>query len=144
MSKTLLIDGGSEAGIWLEKGVSTWEFCFTVPSTSPVSDRSASGRVQYHVAATVLGSGSYLRRDLADQKQVWVVCNPQTESSTAVLQLAVHKETHSKFFGPLALAFKRISSSSPLLFGSRSLSLHHHLISLSSRYAATLVSVFVV
>lgn len=52
----------------------SWEFCFTVPSTSPVSDRSASGRVQYHVAATVLGSGSYLRRDLVDQKQVWVVC----------------------------------------------------------------------
>lgn len=68
-------------------------------------------------------SGSYLKRDLCDIKEVWIVCefakarcgltgrglncsfalagNPQTDSN--ILQLTIHKEGLSPHFGVFAL-----------------------------------------
>lgn len=56
----------------------SWEFCFSIPSSSPVSDYSraptSSGWTKYHLTASVIGSGSMLRSDLSDTKPVMVAC----------------------------------------------------------------------
>ncbi|KAL7410512.1 hypothetical protein BDY24DRAFT_399306 [Mrakia frigida] len=102
-SRDLLFEGdgsGKEKGLWLEKGVNTWEFSFCLPSTSPASDRSESGWIEYRVYTTVLGSGGYLKSDLTDSKKMVVVCSPPRDDN--VHQLQIHTENVHPQLGPLS------------------------------------------
>ncbi|CED82352.1 Immunoglobulin E-set [Phaffia rhodozyma] len=96
--RVLLLDGDGQ-GIWLEKGVNTIEYNFHIPSTSPVTERSAHGRIQYFVEGTVVGSGGMFTKDLSDSREVIIVSSP-SQADGNIYQFQHHQEDISPTLGP--------------------------------------------
>ncbi|KAL7410772.1 hypothetical protein BDY24DRAFT_398429 [Mrakia frigida] len=89
-------------GMELSKGISTFEFRFTVPSTCSPHDDTSYAKIQHVILAKVIGSGKgFFSRDLRAEELVWVVPAPilgETES----LGLNVHSQGVTDALGPFS------------------------------------------
>ncbi|GAA6001274.1 uncharacterized protein JCM10292_006987 [Rhodotorula paludigena] len=72
LEKHLEIDLHNER---LEQGVHTWDFCFIIPSSTAVGERSTFGTVRHTVRAILHGAGSF--RDLSSMpRPIFLIANP--------------------------------------------------------------------
>ncbi|CDZ98247.1 hypothetical protein [Phaffia rhodozyma] len=73
--------GACEQGVWLEKGLNSFEFGVTIPGSAPTYERSFWGTTHYNATATVMGTGSFLTKEMSTSQNFYVAAFPYREDN---------------------------------------------------------------
>ncbi|CED83662.1 hypothetical protein [Phaffia rhodozyma] len=113
--REVILGGHGSSGVWLEKGVNSFEFSFCIPSDSSVWDRCAFGKVLHLIRGSVQGSGNLFKSKLTDQKTVFVIANPHVSGHVPAFEF--RQEAYSSSCGPfkLSMTSSEFIISAPLL-----------------------------